>query len=220
MNEARRREPRREDRVRRLRLVQREMDGCQACPDMIGPVVHGPPVVSPVFLLGQAPGPREGSFGRPFAWTAGKTMFGWFERAIGVDEARFRERVYMAAVARCFPGKARGGGDRRPSPVEIERCETYLRREAEILAPELVLAVGTMAIERVLGHKGPLVDVVGGVHPTRWHGVSLDVIPLPHPSGASTWHRTEPGKALLEQAMKRVAAHPAIRRAFELARST
>jgi hypothetical protein len=56
MNEARRREPRREDRARRLGLVQREMDGCQACPDMIGPVVHGPPVVSPVFLLGQAPG--------------------------------------------------------------------------------------------------------------------------------------------------------------------
>jgi uracil-DNA glycosylase len=199
---------------RRLLVVHRELDACTACPEMIRPVVHGPPVVSPVFLLGQAPGPREGGFGRPFAWTAGKTMFGWFDRALGVDEARFRDRVYMAAVARCFPGKAKGGGDRKPSPVEIERCETFLRREVTILAPELVLAIGTMAIERALGHKGPLVDVVGRVHRTTWHGVALDVIPLPHPSGASTWHRTEPGTNLLEKALALVATHPAIVKAF------
>jgi uracil-DNA glycosylase len=40
-------------------------------------------------------------------------------------------------------------------------------------------------------------------------GVSFDVIALPHPSGASTWHRTEPGKTLLAQALAKIAAHPA-----------
>src|ERR1019366_2814913 len=96
------------DKRRALTLLQAELAACRACPNMVGPVVHGPPVVSRVLLIGQAPGPREGSFGRPFAWTAGKTMFKWFEESLGVDEATFRARVYMAAVARCFPGKAKG----------------------------------------------------------------------------------------------------------------
>jgi uracil-DNA glycosylase len=200
------------DRPRALQLLQSELDACRACPKMIGPVVHGPPVLSPVFLLGQAPGPREGSFGRPFAWTAGRTLFRWFQEAIGIDEATFRARIYMAAVARCFPGKAKGGGDRRPDAEEIEACSTWLKREVVLLAPELVLAVGTLAIEQVLGEKAPLADVVGRTRRVKWHGRDVDVIALPHPSGASTWHRTEPGKTLLRKALKRVAKHPAMKR--------
>ena len=142
---------------------------------MIGPVVHGPPVASRVMLVGQAPGPREGAFGRPFAWTAGRTMFRWFEEALGVDEATFRARVYIAAVARCFPGKASGGGDRRPDAQETERCRSWLVREVEILQPELVIAVGTMAIEQVLGEKGPLVELVKETRRVRWHGRDVDV---------------------------------------------
>jgi uracil-DNA glycosylase len=181
---------------------------------MIGPVVHGAPVMSRVMLVGQAPGPREGAFGRPFAWTAGRTMFGWFEEALGVDETTFRARVYIAAVARCFPGKARGGGDRRPDRDEVERCATWLEQEAAILQPNLVIPVGTLAIERVLGVKEPLVDVVGTVHRTRWHGRNVDVVPLPHPSGASPWHRIEPGKGLLRKALSRLAQHEAMREAL------
>src|ERR1043165_4894202 len=100
---------------------------------MIGPVVHGPPVLSKVFLVGQAPGPHEGKFGKPFAWTAGRTLFRWFEESMGIPEEKFRERIYMAAVARCFPGKANGGGDRKPDPKEIEACRTFLVREVDIL---------------------------------------------------------------------------------------
>ena len=199
--------------TRALRVLHRELDACRACPKMIGPVVHGPPVASRVLLVGQAPGPREGSFGKPFAWTAGRTMFGWFERTLGIDEERFRSTVYMAAVARCFPGKAKGGGDRKPDPGEIAKCETWLEREVTLLEPDLVLAVGTLAIERVLGSKGPLAEIVGTTRRTTWHGRELDVIPLPHPSGASTWHRMEPGKTLLEKALERLAKHPAMRAA-------
>src|SRR2546423_1149847 len=110
-----------------LRSLHARLDACSACPKMIGPVVHGPPVLSPVYLLGQAPGPHEGKLGRPFAWTAGKRMFGWFADALGVDEETFRERVYMAAVARCFPGKdAPGGGDRKPDPTEMDNCRPFI----------------------------------------------------------------------------------------------
>ena len=200
--------------VVRLRTLHGELDACRVCPKMIGPVVHGPPVLSKVVLVGQAPGPREGSFGRPFAWTAGKTLFRWFEESMGIREEEFRDRVYIAAVARCFPGKASGGGDRKPDFEEIARCRTYLEREASILQPELVLAVGSLAITEVLGKQvtGKKLDaIVGRVFRTRWHGVELDVVPLPHPSGASPWHKMEPGKTLLGQALAQIKRHPAMR---------
>jgi uracil-DNA glycosylase len=195
-------------------MLHRELVACTACPKMIGPVVHGLPVLSPVMLVGQAPGPREGSFGRPFAWTAGRTMFRWFEESLGVDEARFRERVYMAAVARCFPGKASGGGDRRPDAGEIDRCRGWLEREVLLLEPELVVAVGTLAIEQVLGEKAPLAEVVGKERRARWLGREVDVVSLPHPSGASPWHKMEPGKSLLRRALRVLAGHAAMRRAL------
>jgi uracil-DNA glycosylase len=198
----------------RLTLLHRELEACRACPNMIGPVVHGPPLMSRILLVGQAPGPHEGSLGRPFAWTAGKTLFRWMERALGVPEDVWRSRVYMSAVARCFPGKARGGGDRKPDPTEIARCRTHLEREVEILGPKLILPVGTLAIEQVLGHKGPLAEVVGKTVRARFHGVIADILCLPHPSGASTWHKTEPGISLLAKALDLLAAHPEIERAF------
>ncbi len=198
----------------RLLSLHRELDACRACSGVVGPVVHGPAVPSRIFLVGQAPGPREGLFGRPFAWTAGKILFGWFKRTIGVDEETFRQRVYIAAVLRCFPGKAAGGGDRRPDAEEIDRCRRFLRREIEILVPAVVLPVGTLAIEQVLGRKVPLAEVVGKQERLRYHGVEADVICLPHPSGASTWHRTQPGVRLLENALRLIADHPETRRAF------
>ena len=198
---------------RALRVLHSELEACAACPKVVGPVVHGPPVVSRVLLIGQAPGPREGQFGRPFAWTAGRTMFRWFQESLGMDEATFRARIYMAAGREMLvPGKAPGGGDRKPSPDEIANCEQWLVRESAILEPELVVAVGTVAIERVLGEKGPLAEVVGKMRRARWHGRMVDVIALPHPSGASPWHKVEPGKTLLRKALATLARHPALRK--------
>ena len=204
-------------RVRKLKVLHAELDACGACSNMIGPVVHGPPVLSKVMLVGQAPGPREGSFGKPFAWTAGKTLFRWFEESMGIPEETFRERVYIAAVARCFPGKAKGGGDRKPDPGEIERCRRFLAAEVAILEPDLVLAVGTLAIYEVLGReaaKKKLDELVGHVERVTWHGREVDVIALPHPSGASPWHKMEPGKTLLAKALGLARRHPAMRAAI------
>lgn len=197
----------------RQRLVElhRELDACTRCPRMVGPVVHGPPVESRVLLIGQAPGVHEGEVGRPFAWTAGKTMFRWFEDAMGLTEEEFRRRIYMAAVARCFPGKdPKGSGDRKPDAEEIACCRTFLEREVEILRPRLILPVGALAIEQVHGKKQSLAEVVGRVERVRYHGVEADAIALPHPSGASTWHVMEPGKTLLQKALRLIAKHPAL----------
>jgi len=182
--------------------------GCDACPQMIGPVVTGNPVLSPVMLIGQAPGVKEGPMGRPFAWTAGKTLFQWFAQ-LGLSEEEFRQRVYMAAVARCFPGKADGGGDRVPDEDEVKRCGKHLVTEARILAPRLVLPVGKLAIAQLFPEVDKLTEVVGTVQRASIGGVSFDAIPLPHPSGASTWHRTEPGKTLLVRALAQIAQHEA-----------
>ena len=78
--------------------------------------------MSDVMLIGQAPGPREPTLKRPFAYTAGRTLFRWFEQFCGMNEAAVRSKIYFAAVCRCFPGKNFGGTDRVPSPDEIRNC--------------------------------------------------------------------------------------------------
>lgn len=174
---------------------------------MTGPPVTGFPSLSPVLLIGQAPGPREIEVRKPFAWTAGKTLFGWFSR-IGMQEHAFRRQVYMAAVCRCFPGKNPKGGDRVPSPEEVSNCSGWLKTEMQLLRPQLLLPVGKLAIAQLMP-VSRLNDVVGQRFRLRCHGIDTDVVPLPHPSGASTWHRTEPGKSLLDQALTLISRHPA-----------
>jgi uracil-DNA glycosylase len=193
----------------RLTLIQghqAELKACRRCPQMSGPVVVGAPVKSEILLIGQAPGDKEPALGRPFAWTAGKTLFKWFA-SIGVDEAQFRASVYMAAVCRCFPGKAPRGGDRVPSDEEVAACAPWLEREIELLSPRLLVPVGRLAIERFLPAR-PLIEQIGRVHAYRFKRREIAVLPLPHPSGASTWFRTEPGVTLLAKALAILAAHP------------
>jgi len=201
------------ERQQRLDRHVAALRECARCPGMQQPVVSGGAVLSEILLVGQAPGIKEPILGRPFAWTAGKTLFKWFEQACGVDEARFRSNVYMAAVCRCFPGKNAKGGDRVPSPDEIAHCSGWLDAEIEILRPKLVLAVGKLAISRFLP-SAPLVEIIGKATRVKRAGVVFDLIPLPHPSGASPWHRIEPGRTLLGEALRRIATHPAWVRRF------
>lgn len=174
------------------------------------PAVVGRPAVSRVILVGQAPGDKEPKLGRPFAWTAGKTLFKWFHGAVGWTEDEARDRLYFAAVCRCFPGKRTEGGDRVPAPEEIAECSGWLEREFALLRPALVLPVGKLAITQFLGER-PLIETIGRKFPVTYRGHRVDCIPLPHPSGASPWHRMEPGKTLLAQALALVAQHPAVR---------
>jgi len=190
---------------RRLQAHQAALSACRLCPKMIPPVILGQPVMTEILLVGQAPGDREGDLGRPFAWTAGKTLFKWFA-SIGVDEQVFRDRVYISAVCRCFPGKNPKGGDRVPDKKEIETCSQWLSEEIELLQPKLIIPVGKLAISQYLP-VNKLVDVIGKKFDVQMNGVELEMIPLPHPSGASTWHRMSPGKELLAQALDLLARH-------------
>jgi len=191
--------------ITRLKKHQIQLKNCTQCPDMYGPAVAGNPVLSAVMLIGQAPGDKEIIIPKPFAWTAGKTLFKWFNQ-IGLNEEEFRNLVYMSAVCRCFPGKKPKGGDRVPNKTEIKTCSTWLNAELDILQPQLVLPVGKLAISQYIEVK-KLTEVIGQVHKVELNGHSVDMIPLPHPSGASTWHITEPGKSLLQEALKQIKHH-------------
>jgi uracil-DNA glycosylase len=186
----------------------RKLRQCRLCKRMHPPPVSGGPVVSKTLLVGQAPGDKEPKLGRPFAWTAGKTLFRWFNEAAGVNEGQFRASIYMAAVCRCFPGKNPAGGDRVPFPDEVLNCAIWLDREIDILHPELVVPVGKLAIEQFLPPQK--LDRIIGKKFTLTRGEnSFELIPLPHPSGASPWHRKEPGKSLLKKALRLIVRHPA-----------
>ena len=183
---------------------------CRRCPRMQSTPVSGGAVLSDVMLIGQAPGPREPVLQRPFAHTAGKTLFRWFEEFCGLSESTVRSTIYFAAVCRCFPGKTSGGGDRVPAPDEIRNCSSWMNNEIKILQPRLIIPVGRLAIVQFI-ESMKLEGVIGRKFRIQRAQHSFDLIPLPHPSGASPWHKIPPGKKLLERALKLIARHPAIR---------
>ena len=171
--------------------------------------VSGGAIVSDVMIIGQAPGPREPVLKRPFAHTAGKTLFRWFQDFCGMNEAAVRSRIYFAAVCRCFPGKNSGGTDRVPAPDEIRNCSSWMDNEINILRPRLIIPVGRLAIMQFVDCS-KLEKVIGRKFRVQHAGHSFDVIPLPHPSGASPWHKIAPGKELLRRALKLISRHSAI----------
>ncbi len=183
---------------------------CRRCPRMQSTPVSGGAVLSDVMLIGQAPGPREPVLQRPFAHTAGKTLFRWFEESCGLSESTIRSTIYFAAVCRCFPGKTSGGGDRVPAPDEIRNCSSWMNDEIKILQPCLIIPVGRLAIAQFIDYT-KLEEVIGRKFRAGRAQHSFDLIPLPHPSGASPWHKVLAGKKLLKSALNLIARHPAIR---------
>jgi uracil-DNA glycosylase len=199
------------------------LSACRACGLLPGIV----PIVSAArapraMLVGQAPGKVEAAGGRPFAGRAGKTLFRWLERA-GLDEATARDRIYIAAVTRCFPGPNKSGrGDRVPSPQEQARCGVWLDTELDIIRPKLLIPVGKLAIAKFLPNL-PLDRLIGREHSIRTATGLVNVIPLPHPSGASSWVHQGDHPQLLERALellrKRLGAATPVRSAKSKERS-
>jgi uracil-DNA glycosylase len=81
--------------------------------------------------------------------------------------------------------------------------------EIEILRPRLIIPVGRLAIMQFIDCT-KLENVIGRRFRVERAGHRFDVIPLPHPSGASPWHKITPGKELLSRALKLIARHPAV----------
>jgi len=179
----------------------RALTACRACglSNDIVPIVSR--ATSPkAMLVGQAPGKVEAVGGRPFAGRAGKTLFRWLERA-GIDEATARQRIYIAAVTRCYPGPSPSGrGDRVPSNTEQQACAKWLDAELEIIRPKLLIPVGRLAMLRFLPNL-PLEELIGRAHEVEHRGGRSIAIPLPHPSGASSWVHQGDHPKLLDAAL-------------------
>jgi uracil-DNA glycosylase len=156
-------------------------------------------------LVGQAPGKVEAEGGVPFAGRAGRTLFKWLARA-GIDERTARESVYISAITRCFPGPHPSGrGDRVPTREEQARCADWLDAELRIIRPELIIPVGRLAIERFLPPVA-LSELIGTQRIVEHIGGTSVVIPLPHPSGASSWIHEKQNKLLVDRAIDLIAA--------------
>jgi uracil-DNA glycosylase len=170
-----------------------------------------------MMLVGQAPGPKERDVGKPFAFTAGTRMFSWFAR-LGAPEEEFRRRVWIGAVIRCFPGRQPQGGDRPPAPDEVANCAPWLEEEIRIIRPLTIIAVGQPAIAKFLPEPAPLQERVGRLFRAKRRSergeIEFDVIPLPHPSGRSTWLVRPENQERLERALELLAASAGWRATF------
>jgi uracil-DNA glycosylase len=182
-------------------VLQAEMRACRKCLEVGYQITPGAifsgPAPAPVMLVGQAPGVTEAEAKRPFNASSGRRLFQWLAEA-GLEEASFRTRYYMTAVTKCYPGKhPKGKGDRKPSRAEQKLCWPFLERELTLVQPRVLLAVGGLAIETLLGHKLRLDEAVGQVFPVD----GRQVLPLPHPSGASLWPNRPENQARIRQAL-------------------
>jgi len=186
-----------------LPILHETIRACRLCEEA-GYIERAAPVVAGrmgnrMMLVGQAPGITELAIRRPFAGQAGKVLFRWMD-SIGIDEQRFRDHVYMTAVTKCFPGKVSGGkGDRRPSTPEIALCRPYLEQQLVLIQPEIIIPVGSLAIERWFPRTS--LDALIG---RRFDRESVSYIPLPHPSGASRWLNAPEHRELLRNALQLV----------------
>lgn len=194
--------------VRQLEDHRRDVLACSRCfPEGGNAPVVDLPKKSGVLLVAQAPGSTEVVTRLPFTGPAGKTLERWFERA-GVS----REEVYLSAIVRCFPGKAKPGGhggDLAPSRAMIRNCRPHLSREFELLRPKVVVPVGGLAIRELLGSTR-LSEAVG----RTFERDGVIYVPLPHPSGASTWLNLPENKERLTAALAILGDHAAaLRRA-------
>jgi len=189
-----------------LTQLQQQILACQRCA-LAGYPIQGPPIFSGnaqarLMLIGQAPGKVEAAqTHKPFSGNAGKRLFRWLARA-GWEEADFRQRFYMTSVTKCFPGPNKSGrGDRAPSRKEQQFCSEWLEAELVLVDPEVIVPVGKMAIERFFGRNRKLVDIIGGQYQIE----GRIVVPLPHPSGASSWIQKREHQALIAQALNHLS---------------
>ena len=188
---------RRRSSYRSLASLERDLRVCRACAEA-GHPLDSLPVLAPLhgqlaYLYGQAPGLQEGIERRPWRGRAGRTLRDW----LGLDEEAFYATFYCASVTRCYPGRAPSGrGDRTPTLEEQRLCAFWREWELAILRPKLVVTVGGLAARRLLG-IATVTECVGNRYELA-EGVVA--IPLPHPSGASSWLNSPANRELTAQA--------------------
>ena len=120
-----------------------------------------------LMFIGEAPGVDEDKQGEPFVGRAGQLLTKIL-RAMNFS----REDVYIANVLKCRPDTAPGAfGNRVPTPMEMQTCRPYLVEQIEIIEPKVLVALGAVAVEGLLGMRGTMRELRG-----RWH--AYNGIPL------------------------------------------
>ena len=161
----------RERRAARLAPIREEVAHCTRCA-----LCHsrkqtvfgtGDPVARLVFV-GEAPGFEEDRQGEPFVGKAGQ-LLNDIIKAMGLR----REQVYIANIVKCRPP-----GNRVPDAAEIGSCADYLGRQIEILSPEVLVALGTVAVKALLGSEAGITRLRGRFHSYR----GFPLMPTYHPA--------------------------------------
>jgi DNA polymerase len=107
-----------------------------------------------LLVVGEAPGAEEDRQGEPFVGRAGRLLNAML-RAAGLG----REQVFIANILKCRPPR-----NRDPQPAEVVECMPYLLRQIELVSPALVLCVGRIAAQNLLGTDAPLGRLRGSLH--------------------------------------------------------
>ncbi len=190
-----------------LHHLHTEIIECHACIDAGYFAEHSTIVVNqPVLLdqrprmmlVGQAPASALRSKGLPFSGQAGRVLFGWLAQA-GFTEEVFRERCYFSAITKCYPGPAKSGvgkGDRLPTPKEQALCRPFLLRELGLIQPDLIIAVGRLAMTYFLGNVD-FTETIGAAYQRD----GRIILPLPHPSGVSRWNNAPENRVRVQRAL-------------------
>jgi len=120
-----------------------------------------------LMFIGEAPGADEDQQGEPFVGRAGQLL----TRIIRAMNFA-REDVYIANILKCRPDTAPGSfGNRPPTPAEMQTCRPYLMEQIDIIQPSVLIALGAVAVEGLLGMRGTMRELRG-----RWH--TYNNIPL------------------------------------------
>lgn len=120
-----------------------------------------------IMFIGEAPGADEDRQGEPFVGRAGHLLTKII-RAMGFE----REEVYIANVLKCRPDMPKGSfGNRPPTPEEMQTCLPYLAEQIDVIQPKVLVALGAVAVEGLLGTRGTMRELRG-----RWH--SYNRMPL------------------------------------------
>jgi DNA polymerase len=120
-----------------------------------------------LMFIGEAPGADEDQQGEPFVGRAGQLL----TRILKAMNFA-REDVYIANILKCRPDMPAGSfGNRPPTPTEMQTCRPYLLEQIEIIQPSVLVALGAVAVEGLLGTRGTMRELRG-----RWH--TFNSIPL------------------------------------------
>jgi uracil-DNA glycosylase len=136
-------------------------------------------------VIGEAPGAEEDLRGEPFVGQAGRLLdsilaaagLSRAEPAPSAAHSAARSAVYIANVLKCRPP-----GNRNPAPEEAACCEPYLRRQIELLAPRVILVLGRVAAQALLGTDASIAALRGRTHRIDVAGASVPVIVTYHPA--------------------------------------